>query len=88
MKREQFIARYVKFKLVVQCKTKELSDEFLKFADEFGFRWRSGHSYLDLDYYDEFQDATCYYVLKGEYDHEQWYQTNGFEILEYKGERK
>lgn len=46
--------------LAINLKTKEQSIIFSKEADKLGKKWGSGKSYLEFNFWDEYQEETCY----------------------------
>lgn len=46
--------------LAIHLKTKEQADVFSKEADKLGKKWGSENSYLEFNYWDEYQEKTCY----------------------------
>lgn len=75
---------------VVHCDTEEKANEFLKLAHWFGYKWFSGRSLLDRNYYFEYQEETCYLVggFGFEYCAKSFYMEEGYEIVEFKQEKE
>ena len=81
--KEKFDAFYVGEKIAVYCPTEELANEFLKKADEFGYKWNSGDKYTDTNYYD-FPNI-CYCIYKGMYRSKQEYLDNRYVVAIFEG---
>ena len=82
--KEEFDALYVGEKIAVYCPTEELANEFLKKADEFGYKWGSGDKYIDKNYYGRYSNI-YYNIYDGCYATDSYYQTHGFTIVTFEG---
>ena len=69
---------------VMHCKTRKQANKFCKFLAEQGKTWNSGDSYLDKDYFNEFKNKLCYAFNDGQCMDIEFYEKNGYTILEAK----
>ena len=46
----------------VHCNTEEKANTFLELAHSVGYKWSSGRSLLEYNYYSEYREKTCYVV--------------------------
>lgn len=83
MTKDEFDKKYISENTVVRCLTKELAEEFLRKADEFGYRWQSGDRYVDGNYYYRYEEDTCYNIATGRYKNINYYRLEGFNIVEF-----
>jgi len=83
MNKKQFDKRYVGKKIVVNCKTEDLANQFLKLADKFGYKWRNGKSYTDVNYYNMYEKDTCYNINGGIYGAIDYCKDNNYKIIEF-----
>lgn len=71
--------------VVVNCKTKDEQQEFLKFLDSKGIKWNSGFSIFKSGIYDysEYKENTCFLLKNGMllYSPISWYQEEGYKII-------
>ena len=81
--KEKFDGLYVGKKIAVWCATEELANEFLKKADEFGYKWNSGDKYTGRNFYHH-QDI-CYCIHTGMFAKKQEYLDNGYLIAIFEG---
>lgn len=73
----------LKFKkgTVIHCKTEELANKVLKIAHEQGYKWCTGISYIDTNYYERYEKDTCYRIVDGEYSPRSYYESIGERII-------
>lgn len=71
-----------KGKYVMHCKTKEEAEIFLKYLHSIGRLWSSGDSYLSESYWGKYKESTCYNFNYGAYCDKQYYEEEGYTILE------
>lgn len=67
----------------MRCKTKEEAEDFCREMDVAGLRWRSGTSYLPWDYFELYEEQTCYCFNKGTYESTGRAKNKGYQILEW-----
>lgn len=76
----------------VHCKTEELANEFLEFADSVRYRWFSGTSLLNTNNWEDYKNETCYLVRDNPLNKEciitycdiTHYDVSGIEIIDFK----
>lgn len=91
MNKKMFDWMYVGENLVVNCKTRELTREFLNLAHDFGYRWKNSDEYggkYGYSLYNDYKDKTCHSLYKGEYADLDFYIRQGRKIVEFKGKGK
>lgn len=66
-------------KMCVHCQTKKEAKEFCRLMHKHGMHWCGGRSYLTINYYDNYNENTCYYG-NGEYCYLEWANNHGDEI--------
>lgn len=71
-----------KEKLCVHLRTQEQANIFCRKADRLGYKWCDGDSYLKESYWYKLKKNTCYNNL-GEYCDKDWYEKNGYKILNF-----
>ena len=69
-------------KIAVNCKTEEEAKDFCRQMHEHGMKWNGGSSYLDYTNYRIYREGTCY-IAKGEYCFKNYYEKEGYTILEW-----
>lgn len=67
----------------MHCKTREEAEDFCREMDKAGLRWRSGTSYLPWNYFELYEEQTCYCFNKGTYDSTVSAKDKGYQILEW-----
>lgn len=68
----------------MHCKTEEEAKSFCRFLHKNGRRWWHGPSYLEYDFWDEYEDDTVYYFNEGVYgDAECAKGKEGYTVLEW-----
>lgn len=87
MTKQDFDELYVGEKLVVNCRSEEEANEFLKLADSFGYKWRNEDSYLYTNNWDTYEEDTCYHIYDGTYTSLDYFTKYNYKIVEY-GENK
>lgn len=69
---------------VMHCKTKEEAESFCRFLHQNGRKWCNGDSYLEDDYWNDYERDTVYYFNEDSYcniEYAKWVQ--GYKILEW-----
>lgn len=74
---EKYIGKYV-----MHCKTKEEAEIFCKYLHSIGRTWSTGDAYLLENYWDRYEEATCYSFNTGTYCNKTYYKREGYTILE------
>lgn len=67
----------------MHCRTREEAEDFCREMDKAGLRWRSGTSYLPWNYFELYEEQTCYCFNKGTYDSTVSANDKGYTILEW-----
>lgn len=67
----------------MHCKTREEAEDFCHEMDRAGLRWSSGRSYLPRNYFEPYEEQTCYYFNEGTYDSAEYAKNRGDQILEW-----
>lgn len=75
--------RYKDCKVVMHCKTKEEAEDFCKEMDIYGLNWNDGKRYIKDNRWDVCTNSMCYNFIAGDYAPNYYYQTRGFQILEW-----
>lgn len=73
-----------KGKYAMHCKTKEEAEGFCRFLHQNGRKWRNGYSYLEEDYWNDYERDPVYCFNEGSYcniKYTKWIQ--GYKILEW-----
>lgn len=71
-----------KGKYVMHCKTEEEAKTFCKYLHNIGHMWSSGDSYLSENYWSFYKASTCYNFNTDGYGNKQYYEEEGYTILE------
>ena len=71
----------LKEKQVVHCATEEEAKRICKIAHEQGLRWHNGYSYLEVNYWDNLKERTCYNLNDNLFDSIQYCKADGYEII-------
>lgn len=71
-----------KGKYVMHCKTEEEAEVFCRYLDSIGHMWDSGESYLSQNYWNFYNASTCYNFNTDTYSGKQYYEEEGYTILE------
>lgn len=72
----------------MHCDTKDKADVFLRYLDSCGRRWIGGKSYLVDDYWETYEEETCYAFNTGQfgscsYLHSTIFNPDQWTILEF-----
>ena len=68
-------------KQVVNCATEEEAKRICKIAHEQGLKWHNGYSYLEVNYWEEYKEKTCYYFNIGAFADIKFHKQRGYEII-------
>jgi hypothetical protein len=68
---------------VIKCITEAQANELLKWADSKGLKWFPNISYMEYNNWREYNQETCYYLYKGEFCYEKYYDNKGYTILSF-----
>lgn len=71
-----------KGKYVMLCKTEEEAEIFCKYLHNIGHMWSSGDSYLSKNYWNDYEEATCYEFNEDRYCSKRYFKEKGYTILE------
>ena len=69
------------------CETEDIANIFLRNVHDLGYKWRSGLSVIDTNYWVEHKSQTCYdFRTKGNYHgcgfgNLSWYLLQGFNVI-------
>ncbi len=77
------IDKYIGDNIVMRCRTREAAEQLLRYLDSVGREWRSGTKYTKASLFESHKDKTCYRFNKGEYGRVDFFEANGYEILEF-----
>lgn len=72
-----------KGKYAMHCKTEEEAKDFCEYLHNHGKRWCSGDSYKAMNAWGMHTEDTAYAFNIGEYSYAQYYEKNGYTILEW-----
>lgn len=75
--------KYKDQKVVMHCKTEEEAIDFCRVMDEAGLRWKIGARYINRNFYDVYEELTCYVFNEGKYRRIDRALNNGYEVLEW-----
>lgn len=67
----------------MHCKTREEAEDFCNEMHKAGLTWSSGRSYLSRNYFEPYEEQTCYCFNKGRYDNTVSAKDKGYTILEW-----
>lgn len=87
MTKQEFNRLYVGENITVYCKTEELANEFLDLADDFGYKWCTGKSYLAENCWKKYKHNTVYDLMIGEFCYIEYlkeYKRKKWNIVEFK----
>lgn len=71
-------------RVVMHCTTKEFAEIFTKYLESIGRRWNSGDKYSEYGTrFFEYGDETCYNFCLGTFSGLDYYQREGYIILEF-----
>lgn len=71
-----------KGKYVMHCKTEEEARVFFTYLDSIGHTWKTGDSYLSKNYWNDYEEATCYEFNEDRYCSKRYFKEKGYTILE------
>ena len=72
-----------KEKLAINCETEEQAKKFCEESDKLGKKWKSGGSYLKYNFWEVYQENTCY-DNENQLCEKSWYEEIGYKILNFK----
>lgn len=73
-------------KLVVNCKTEELANEFLEYCHLQGITWCTGKYLISHNNWDNYNEETCYINDCGfSFSNVDYYKSNNYTIVEFNG---
>lgn len=71
-------------KVVMHCKTEAEASDFLEYLNSQGRKWCTGKLYTEEEnHFDKYRESTCYNFVRGAYGYIEYYQSEGYTILEY-----
>ena len=70
-------------KVCMHCKTREEAEDFCNEMHKAGLTWCSGRSYLSRNYFEPYEEQTCYCFNKGRYNSIVGAKDKGYTILEW-----
>lgn len=68
--------------LAIHCSTEQKANKLLKAFDKYGEIWRSEYSYLEINYWNKYEEKTCYCNNNG-FCCIDWYKENDYKIYEF-----
>ena len=68
---------------VVHCKTRQQAMELLTEAHKNGFKWDSKKEYINISYYDNHLNNTCYHIYNGCYCNAEYAKSRDYKILKF-----
>lgn len=68
---------------VMHCKTEEETEEFCEVMHNAGMKWSSGSSYLNMNYYEDYKERTCYEFNEGCFGSKEYFMSVDYKILEW-----
>jgi len=71
-----------KGKYVMHCKTEEEAEIFCKYLHNIEHMWGSGDSYLSKNYWNDYEESTCYEFNADSYCSKRYYEERKYTILE------
>lgn len=71
-----------KGKYAMHCKTEEEAEIFCKYLHNIEHMWSSGDSYLSKNYWNDYEEATCYEFNEDRYCSKRYFKEKGYTILE------
>lgn len=75
--------KYKGQKVAMHCKTEEEAIDFCRAMDEADLRWNIGARYINRNFYDIYEELTCYIFNEGKYGRMDRALNNGYEVLEW-----
>lgn len=67
----------------MHCKTLKEAGNFCDFLHSQGRRWNSGDSYAEIFHWGKYREDTCYNFNQGSFCDIEWYESQGYIILEW-----
>lgn len=71
-----------KGKYVMHCKTEEEAEIFCKYLHNIEHMWGNGDSYLSKNYWNDYEESTCYEFNADSYCSKRYYEERKYTILE------
>ena len=68
-------------KQVVHCATEEEAKRICKLAHDNGLKWDNGYSYLEVNYWEEYKEQTCYDFNIDAFADIKFHKQRGYEII-------
>ena len=68
---------------VIHCPTQKEAEQLLALANNLGFMWASGCSFIGRSHWDVYQENTCYFIDDGTYANVDFYKSEYPESTEY-----
>lgn len=65
---------------VVNCRTEDEANQFLRTLSMMGLKWCNGRSYLYETNWDEYGSETCYCPERGTYGSVRYFKKEGYEV--------
>ena len=72
-----------KGKYVMHCKTKEEAEDFCRYLDSIGQKWKYGISYIRKTFWNNWESETAYDFNSADFGRVSDYKNNGYKILEW-----
>lgn len=72
-----------KGKYAMHCKTKEEAEDFCRYLDSIGCKWKNGNRYLNCTYWQSLKSETTYGFNEATYNCISYYKDHGYTILEW-----
>jgi len=69
---------------VFHCETEELAIKLLKIANDLGYKWNNGKSYLENISWKFCEEETCYWIKDGTYYFKDYFEKQNYTILNVK----
>lgn len=71
-----------KSNVAIHCGTEEKANRLLQAFDKLGKKWSEGKSYLEVNCWSNYKEATCYSNNRG-YASIDWYKASGYKVYEF-----
>lgn len=71
-----------KGKYVMHCKTEEEAKIFCEYLHSIGHKWINDISYLSKNYWDTYEESTCYNFNRDQYCNKEYFEEKGYTFLE------
>ena len=72
-----------KGKYAMHCKTKEEAEDFCRYLDSIGQKWKYGISYIRKTFWNNWESETAYDFNSADFGRVSDYKNNGYKILEW-----